>query len=859
MKKLNIFLLMNINKIIPNTIVSVAALAACTAANAQNSNVAYQDGTVRFTVITDGTVRMEYAPDGKFMDSKSFIAVNRSYPEAKYKVSDNGKKVVISTDCFTLSYTKGAGPLTERNLSIVSAKAPKKTKATNRIIPFAWHPGQKDAPGANLKGTYRTLDGYDGDTHPESGKMPLEDGLLSRSGWTVIDDSEGYIFDNSDWQWVVHRPNEGKTQDLYFLAYGNDYKKALHDYSVFAGKEPLPPRYAFGYWWSRYWSYSDNELRQLVGKMHQYDIPLDVLVVDMDWHYTEEGRGGWTGYTWNKRLFPSPKGFLDWAKSQNLKTTINLHPADGIKHYEDKYADMARWMGMDPAEKKDIPWQASSKRFMQGWYDKVLRPMERDGVDFWWLDWQQWNNDKEFPRLSNTWWINYTTFTDMARHSDKRPMLYHRWGGLGNHRYQIGFSGDAAISWKSLDFQPYFNSTASNVLYGYWSHDIGGHMWADSINPEMYIRWMQFGAFSPIMRTHSTKSAALNKEPWVFADKERDIIHSIVKQRYAFAPYIYTMARHAYDTGVSICRPMYYDYPDAKEAYDNRNEYMFGDNVLVYPITSPMKDGVSKQNVWLPSGNDWYELSSGTLLKGGQTVSRQFLLDEYPVYVKAGSIVPEYGDVKNLQSNDEPVTVTVYPGNNDSQFTMYEDNGDDKQYATEYATTQLSSRHSADGTLHVSIGSRQGAYRDMPANRRFRLKVVASAVPDRVVVDGKPATFSYDGNSRSLNVDMPETDCAKEKNIDIVYPADALVLTDGLIGKFRHIQQNCVAMKYRNPGIVFGEELGTMESTGIAMTYNPEKQRQLVEAFRANYSRLAEILKNNGIEGDAAAMFLKTE
>ena len=835
---------------------SSALSALSLTAAAQNANVVYHDSNVRFTLVTDGTMRMEYAPDGKFLDNKSFIAVNRSYPEVKYKKSETAKKVVISTDYLTLSYTKGSGPLTERNLSIVSAKTKKKAADGKHLIPFTWHPGQKDAPGANLKGTYRTLDGYDGDSRGDTGKMPIEDGLLSRSGWTLIDDSEGYVFDNSDWQWVAHRPNEGKTQDMYFLAYGNDYKKALHDFTVFAGKEPLPPRYAFGYWWSRYWGYSDNELRQLVGKMQSYNIPMDVLVVDMDWHYTEEGRGGWTGYTWNKRLFPSPKGFLKWAKQQQLETTVNLHPADGIKYYEEGYDDIARWMGINPAEKKDIPWNASSKRFMQGWYDKILRPMEHDGIDFWWLDWQQWDNDKEFPRLSNIWWINYTTFTDMERHHDTRPMLYHRWGGLGNHRYQIGFSGDAIISWKSLDFQPYYNSTASNVLYGYWSHDIGGHMGADSIDPEMYIRWMQFGAFSPVLRTHSTKNAGLNKEPWVFADKERDIIRDIIKQRYSLAPYIYTMARHAYDTGVSLCRPMYYDYPDTKEAYSNRNEYMFGDNFLVYPITKPMNNGVSEQNVWLPAGCDWYELSSGTMLKGGQTMERRFLLDEYPVYVKAGSIIPQYGNVKNLRNNDEAVTVTVYPGNVNTQFDMYEDNGNDKQYATAYATTLLSSTHSADGTLCVKIGARKGEYSGMPSHRQYRLKLVASAVPEKVTVDGKQTDFDYDGNNLSLLVNIPETDCSKEKVVEISYAKDAPVLTDGLIGKFRHIQQNCVAMKYRNPAIVFAEPLGTMESAGIAMTYNPEKQKQIVETFRTNYGSLADILKQNGIEGDDAKKFM---
>ena len=135
---------------------------------------------------------------------------------------------------------------------------------------------------------------------------------------------------------------------------------------------------------------------------------------------------------------------------------------------------------------------------------------------------------------------NYVFFTEMERNRTTRPMLYHRWGGLGNHRYQIGFSGDAVISWKSLDFQPYFNSTASNVLYGYWSHDLGGHFEADRIDPEMFTRWMQFGAVSPVMRTHSSKSGVLNKEPWVFSPVYFNTIRNTILQRYEMAPYVYT-------------------------------------------------------------------------------------------------------------------------------------------------------------------------------------------------------------------------------------------------------------------------------------------------------------------------------
>lgn len=841
-------------------IITTALAAIATCAVAQNQNIAYQDQNVRFTVITDGAIRMEYTPDGQFLDSKSFIAVDRSYPAAAYKVKNTPKTVTISTDRFVLSYTKGSGMFNEKNLRISSTKTKRKTdgkqKANNPYTTsFSWHPGLKD--NANLKGTYRTLDGYDGDTHLDSHKMPLEDGLLSRNGWTFIDDSNGYVFDDSDWQWVSHRPNEGKTQDWYFLAYGHDYKKALRDYTEFAGKVPLPPRYAFGYWWSRYWTYSDNELRNLATKMHNYDIPLDVLVVDMDWHYAEPSRGGWTGYSWNRRLFPSPKGFLQWAKQLNLQTTLNLHPADGIKPDEDCYPAMAQWMGIDPATKKDIEWTASDKHFMQGWYEKVLHPMEKDGVDFWWLDWQQWGNDKQFPNLSNTWWINYTTFTDMERNRDTRPMLYHRWGGLGNHRYQIGFSGDAIISWKSLDFQPYFNSTASNVLYGYWSHDMGGHMGAHSIDPEMYIRWMQFGAFSPILRTHSTKDAGLNKEPWVFADRERDILHDIIRQRYQFAPYIYSMARRTYDDALPLCRPMYYDYPENEEAYANRNEYMFGDNVLVYPITSPMHDGISTQQVWLPEGCDWYELSSGTLLRGGQTVQRKFQLDEYPVYVKAGSVLPEYGKVENLSSTSEPITVAVYPGKGDSSFTLYEDNGNDKHYAHEYATTLLTKRTLNDSIIAVTIGARKGTYKDMPANRRYTLKLVASTVPASVKIDGTETAYTYDGNNLSVLIDIPDTDCAKEKTVIVAYPKNAKPVTDGLVGKFRHIQQGCIALKSSNPGFVFNEQLGTMESTGVAISYAPQEAEQRIEAFRHNYANLKQVLLESGMEEAETDKFIQ--
>lgn len=817
-------------------LLTLAFAAAGLSAMAQTSdNVAYKDGNVRITMIDDGAARLEYSPDGKFVDNRSQVAVIRKYAPVNYKVTNSAKKVSIRTDAMTITYLKGQGPFSASNLSIVSAK--KKGTA-----PFVWKPGTKD--DKNLKGTYRTLDQYDGNLR--KGKpMPIEDGLLSRNGWTLIDDSRSYLFDNSEWPWVENRPDTARAQDWYFLAYGHDYKKALRMFTDFSGKVPLPPRYAFGYWWSRYWSYSDDELRDLVKSFHEYDVPLDVLVIDMDWHYNQAPRGGWTGYTWNRTLFPDPKGFLRWLKGNNLEVTMNLHPADGIKTWEEQWPAMSKWMGIDTTLHKNIPFEGSNKRFMTGWLNEVLRPMEKAGVDFWWLDWQQWLNDKKYKNLSNTWWINYCVFSDMVRNRDTRPMLYHRWGGLGNHRYQIGFSGDAVISWKSLEFQPYFNSTASNVLYCYWSHDIGGHMGANSIDPEMYVRWMQFGLFSPILRSHSTKNAGLNKEPWVFDYPVTRMLRDIVKTRYALNPYIYTMARKTYDEALPLCRPMYYDYADSQEAYDQKDEYMFGDNMLVRPVTAPLQGAKAMQAVWLPKGADWYEVASGKLLKGGQTVSNGFHLDEIPVYVKAGSIIPMYGDtLKNLRDNDNPVIVNVYPASGDatSKADYYEDAGNDKQYATQYAVTPLSAERSGN-KLTVKVGARKGSYAGMPANRKYQVRVVASVLPEKVLVNGQDAPFHYDGMSLSLLVDLNNTDCATAKTVEIIYPSNSQCVANGEIGQMRRVRDNVYQLKVRNAGIVLTDDLANMESAGRAITYNPSLFEQKLNFFRDRYAHLEYVLK----------------
>ena len=441
----------------------------------------------------------------------------------------------------------------------------------------------------------------------------------------------------------------------------------------------------------------------------------------------------------------------------------------------------------------------------------------------------------------------------MERNGTKRPLLYHRWGGLGNHRYQIGFSGDSYITWESLRFLPYFNSTSSNVLYGYWSHDIGGHQskkFGTPVEPELYTRAMQMGQYLPIIRSHSTKDPALNKEPWAFDQQTQQRLTNVINGRYALVPYIYTMARQDYETGISLCRPMYYDYPEAKEAYEVKEQYMFGDRMLIAPVTSPVskESGLAAVNVWLPEG-EWLEYETGTMLRGGQTVERRFSMDEYPVYVKAGSIIPYFGKVKNLSGTEQPVIVRVFPGGEKGDFTLYEDNGEDKNYVKEYATTALSYERSGQ-QLTVRIGQRQGSYKDMPQRRDFTIALPCQKAPASVKVDGKllssgegkEGAFTYDGLNLETSIALGKIDCTKGVTVEVAFGSPECAVADGEKGQFHRIQNSVQDFKQHDAGMVYTEDFGYLEATPLRLSYHPEAQQQTLDRFHRLYKRLPAVL-----------------
>ncbi|HKI45241.1 MAG TPA: TIM-barrel domain-containing protein [Balneolales bacterium] len=757
-----------------------------------NPKAVVVSGNARFTVLTNRMIRMEWEPSGKFEDRASFVFINRNLPVPQYQVSHSNGDLIIDTGKLKLSYKENSGKFTDDNLSV-------QFQLNGQW--HTWQPSMKDT--ANMKGTIRTLDGV-------NGPAALPSGLIARDGWYVVNDSGRPLFDNSDWPWVVPRKENGQ-QDWYFLGYGHDYKGELGDYIKVAGKIPMPPRFAFGYWWSRYWAYTDEEFKDLIHQFHTHEVPINVLVIDMDWHRTwgldwthpqrdQAGQPkGWTGYTWSPTYFPNPTKFLDWTKKEHLKVTLNLHPASGIQPYEAPYKKMAEAMGIDPATKKYVPFDITNKKFANNYFKYVIDPFEKQGVDFWWLDWQQWSTTK-IPGVTPTWWLNYVFFTHMEREGNKRPLIYHRWGGLGNHRYQIGFSGDVVNTWKSLNFQPYFTATASNVGYGYWSHDIGGHMPGPD-SPQLYTRWMQWGAFSPVLRTHVTKNPDGERRIWAFPYKYARAMREAILRRYSMIPYIYTMSREAYDTGVSIMRPMYYSHPNNQEAYDFKDEYMFGDNILVRPVTAPMqKDSLlSNVKVWLPKGK-WVEWYTGTTLDGGKVYNRKFQIDEIPVYVKQGAVIPmqSTATIGKHEAAPDPLVLTVFPGAS-STTRLYEDEGNTQSYKHDkYAWTTIHHAEPDSKTLTLTIDPAEGKYDGMPSKRSYEVRIMNSWPAASVTVNGRKVDFTdnhdqpgwwYDGMKFTTVVRLPETSVHRSTKVEVHFANDIdSPLLNGMRGNTSRIQ-----------------------------------------------------------------------
>lgn len=764
-------------------------------------------GTARFSALNHGLVRLEWSATGQFEDSPTVIVLTRPQP-VPFKSIEWAETGVLylHTEWLQIVYRPDREPFNDANLNIY-------VNCDNKT--WNWTPSTIDTE--NLGGTFTSLDLIHREFHPtgvhpasvfqefphtqewlytplkaihqslrDRGEItafedpplgylnhfrldelpePMQKflqqwhhyppGLLSRSGYSILNDSSSALVKEG---WLSERA-DANGQDWYFFGYGTDYPQVLQDFVQLCGRIPMLPRWAFGVWFSLYDQMHDTDYQHLVQQFDQLELPLDVLVLDVDWHVA-----GWCGWDWNEQFFPNPQGFLQWAHSAGLHIGANVH-IEGVSPQESQFSALCAARGLNPDEVKAgnvFPvknptndwifesWQPDAPTLEllananpdEGWllfnlasqpeanlFMQVLHsPREEDGIDFWWID----GANAKYSGVNSQLWTNHVYFTHLETRYNQRPLILSRTGGVGSHRYPVQFSADTYSHWEVLRFLVDFTARAGNVGVSYWSHDLGGFFGhvpgVPLIDPELFVRWIQFGCFSPIVRFHSDHG---RREPWSYGQWVLNAIRKALQLRMQLVPYLYHLSRVAYETGLPLCRPLYLAYPEDEQAYQVTTQFLLGDRILVAPVV----EAGGYRSVYLPEGK-WWERSTGQFYTGIQHLNLYIPLERIPVFVQAGAILP-LAEFSHRVGTAPPthLILEVY-GGADGELDFYEDDGESSTYRTEAGSRRrLTQRREGDSYI-LSSEPVRGSYPGMPQERSFRILWTGLVVGSQVEASG---------------------------------------------------------------------------------------------------------------------------
>lgn len=578
-----------------------------------------------------------------------------------------------------------------------------------------------------------------------------------------IQSTKGYglFWDNCSATTFTDNPMEtsfdseaGDCADYYFL-YGGTPDNVLRSMRDLTGGVQMNALWTYGFWQSRERYQSQEELLEVVGKYRELKVPLDGII--QDWQYWGRGAAVWNAVEFNNPLFPNPKQMIDDVHRMNARIAISVWPSFGEKtriydEFKQKkmLLDLIVWPKTtclyDPfnPEARDLYWRYMEKNLLSlgidGWWLDATEP-EMIGGNIEELD--QMTHAGPFRNVANAFPL--MTVGGVYDHqrktlSDKRVYIFTRSAFAGQQRYGANsWSGDIVSSWEVLHNQISAGLNFSICGIPYWNEDIGGFFsgvnYPDGVKDpayrELYARWIQFGAFTPMMRSHGTNTP---REIYQFGERgswEFDTIEKYIHLRYKMLPYIYSTAWNVTKHGDTFMRPLFMDFPQDAAARDLNSQFMFGRSLLIVPVTEPMYVDANKQvnlnevkskEVYLPQGCDWFDFWTGNRFQGGQTMKKETPIDIMPVYVKAGTILPigpkvQYAEEKKWDN----LEIRVYPGA-DGKYVLYEDENDNYNYEKGAYSEITFTWDDAKRTLTIS--DRKGNFDGMLQARRFNIILV---------------------------------------------------------------------------------------------------------------------------------------
>ncbi len=747
-----------------------------------NKNNIIQGPNYRFTVLTERLIRLEYNDNGHFVDDPTELVLYRDLKTPEFNLKEDTNFIVITTKYFKLTYIKGKSFL-----------------------------GGKANPAANLKVELLNTDRYWYYGHLEVRNFGLPNsslakgglkgkGLYSAEGMASIDDTSSLIFHEDGTTSV----NNELRVDTYLFMYNKDFEAALKDYYQITGFPALIPRYALGNWWSSNDNYDDLQLKTLIDNFERNNIPLSIVVLDKDWHKRIKLKDKHlrTGFTFNDKYFTNPKAMIDYLHSKNIRIGLSIDPTSGLYNIDTYYNEALKYIQTDKSGK--IPYNVLDPKFVDVYFKLFIHPLDALGVDFYWLDLENEQNINELTLLK------HYHFYDMQRNFKRRPLLLSEEKTIAPHRYPVLYSGKTEVSWSTLRKIPFYNNNSFNNGAPFVAHDVSGYFKGTEDN-ELYLRSIQLGVFSPILKFGVDKGKYYKREPWRWDIKTYTIAKDYLNLRHKLIPYIYSEAYKYHKFGDQLIKPLYYLKPNFYDDVLYRNEYFFGSSLLIAPIIT-QKDEVMNRvvhNFYLPEGT-WYDYVTGKKFPGGKSYISFFRDEDYPVFAKSGAIIPLSNNT-NINDTTPPtdMEINIFPGQSNS-YTLFEDDGESDLYRKDYyLLTQIDYTYMPNN-YSVVIRAVQGKSGIIPEKRNYKIIFRNTKRTEDVSAYINDTSLSLktfvDGPNFIIEInDVPTigqlTIACKGKDIEI----DALRLINEDIERIISDSQISTELKEKIDTILFGE------------------------------------------------------
>jgi len=750
----------------------------------QGAKTSFGNMDVEVQFYSPSIVRVFKTPQNKLYERKSLVVI-KTPEKTAVKITENGKEVVLQSSLIKVAIDPVKG-----NILFYSVAGKSLLKdSTTTFTPK----DDAGSPSYTVKGSfvleksepiYGVGQVMDNKFNRRNSYHKLKnENMFTYSPYFMSVKGYGIYWDNYSISDYYDGPGElsfsslGKCADYYFM-YGGNADGVIKQVRSLSGKAPMLPLWAYGFFQSKERYQNQEESVNVLKKYRDLKVPIDVII--QDWRYWPEYNqtdSAWNSQSFDKERFPEPKKWVDEIHKLNAKLLIVTWPGFGPKTEQRKELDSKSMIvnfdtwppksGAKPydvynPEALDIYWKYLNKGIFSyinndGWW---LDSTEPDHINVKDADFDSPTHLGSYRSVKNAYSFMHNggiATHQKATTKDKRVVLLTRSGFLGQQRYGSNtWSGDVQSTWEMLEKQ--IPAALNYTLMGIpnWNSDIGGFFagrWnkeGGAKNPkfqELYVRWMQFGAFCPMMRSHGTEIPREifnfgNRGDWAFDAQDK-----MINLRYRLLPYTYSTSWDVSSNDGTFMRPLIMDFAADKKTHEIGSEYLFGRSILVAPVTKPE---VTTWPVYLPAGTSWVDFWTGEKVNGGQTVDKEVPKDIIPMYVKAGSILPWGPSVQySGEKKWDNLEVRVYPGAN-GKFTLYEDENDNYNY--EKGKYSLIEFYWNDAQKQLTISDRKGQFTGMLASRRFKVCLVTPGVNKGMDAGVVAKTIAYNGKKLDVKL-----------------------------------------------------------------------------------------------------------